>query len=102
MDVEESVNSFVQIYQFMATDDTPIDEPISESFPAANFEKDWTVVVNADPMGENDVVVFPSDSSKTTVRPMQALIFLGEDHRVSLARYQAISTMTDLKPVVCH
>ncbi|MCQ4334880.1 hypothetical protein KM295_15600 [Natronomonas sp. F2-12] len=80
MDSEQSVNSFIQIYEFLPTDDVPLDEPLTVTFTATNHDQDWTVVLNADPKAEHNVEDVPVTGSTTTVRSTQALIFLGQQH----------------------
>lgn len=80
MDPEQSVNSFLQLYEFLPTNDVPLDEPLTVTFPATNHDQDWTVVLNADPKAEHDVEDVPVTGSTTTVRSTQALIFLGQQH----------------------
>ncbi|MCU4971133.1 hypothetical protein OB955_00070 [Halobacteria archaeon AArc-m2/3/4] len=80
MDGKEAVNSFIQLYEYAPTGDASLDEPIVTSFPAANHEADWTFILNGDPTETHTVKDIPTSDSTVTVRPTQALIFLGDQH----------------------
>ena len=80
MDAKEAVNSFIRLYEYLPTGDTPLDEPIVTSFPAVKHEADWTIVLNGDPSKAHEVEDVPTPGSTVTIRPTQVLIFLGEQH----------------------
>ncbi|NGM71360.1 hypothetical protein G6M89_20570 [Natronolimnobius sp. AArcel1] len=75
----EALRDYVLLYEYLPSDD-PLDEVITATAPASNFEEDWTVVANSNLTEERAVEDIPRRGSQTTVRPDQALIFLGERH----------------------
>ncbi|MXV61589.1 hypothetical protein GS429_05820 [Natronorubrum sp. JWXQ-INN-674] len=80
MDATKAVNSFIELCEFIPTKDTALDEPIVTTFPSTIHERDWTIVLNGDPTEEYAVEDVPASGATVTVRPTQALIFLGEQH----------------------
>ena len=63
MDVETAANSFIQLYEFLPTEDTSLDEPVVVTFPATDHDAEWTIVLNRDPTQSDDVEgVLTSDS----------------------------------------
>ena len=80
MDVETAANSFIQLYEFLPTEDTPLDEPVIVTFPVTHHDAEWTIVLNGDPTESHDVEGIPTSDSTVTVQPTQALVFLDERH----------------------
>ena len=80
MDVETAANSFIQLYEFLPTEDTSLDEPVVVTFPATDHDAEWTIVLNGDPTQSHDVEGVLTSDSTVTVQPIHALVFLDERH----------------------
>lgn len=80
MDTTESVTNYVLLVEYMVTDDTTLEDILMKSFPASNFDRDWTVVINMQIEEEQEVEDVPVEGKTVTVRPSQAIVYLGEDH----------------------
>lgn len=80
MDATESMHAYLLLVEHMATNDGTLEEILQESFPASNFEEDWTVVVNMQIKEDQEVEDIPIKGKTMTVRPTQAVVFLGEDN----------------------
>lgn len=99
MDGEDSVNTFILLYERLLTDDTALEEAITATIPATDREGDWKVVLNPDLLEEKEVDVIPGKDANP-VKPRQALVFLDDRHAGIIGTGPESSMETGLIPRV--
>lgn len=79
MDSKDSANTFILLHERLTTDDASLEEILTATVPATERGQDWKIVLNPNPVEEMESEEIPRSSTKA-VKPLQALIFLGERH----------------------
>ena len=78
MDVETAANSFIQLYEFLPTEDTSLDEPVVVTFQQQITTQNGRLCLMA--TRPHDVEGVLTSDSTVTVQPIHALVFLDERH----------------------
>lgn len=79
MESTKATNNFIQLFEFLPTEETSSADLITVTVSAAHFERDWMIVINSG-FDEKEAADVPISGKNTMVRPTQALVFLGEKH----------------------